>query len=731
MTTLRNNLITDFSFSSYFSDPILGYRVFAYESLVNPANPMPYVDMRSEAGYTFGWSIRSIDDIGDYNGDGLDDILYERQFVDLPPLVLISNGDGTFSESMPIVGDASRETIGEAFSADFNGDGLLDIYGTVNGEIEHWPGIPEGSKGASGGDLLLLNNGNTSFEAIKVTSLVEHQLGIELQYQHGGHFGDLDNDGDMDVISMEFNDRVGPDEGIAIEKRVLLNDGSGNFTFSDTTLPAVISSYSGNPSVRIADLDNDGIVDYVIPTNFWGTPAQLLESQAGTQVFFNNGNTQFNDDELFVINDHWIVDKVDQLSAQYPAADLSVMGLQPNFYNFFDINDDGYLDILSSQKLQAEGVEGTAGGFQLYMNNGDRTFTERTEEYFPNLERNYTLYGDVTPDITRFNFADIDGDGDNDFVMEQGHNLIFNDSGVKSTIYPYIMINEAGKFYPIALDAVPELINSNESVAYGNMITGDFNGDGIIDIVSIGGADSNGNLASDSNSPNDGVWVHFGKAGTAALSSSIRGTGLSDSITGTSSNDRLIPGMGNDYLDGGEGIDTALYWSAASDFTISRSNDAVIVTHLDQNDHLYNTERIKFIDTFVAVDFNKGQSAYNAATLIGTAFGSEYISEYFDIGLSLFDQGNSVREIAQLISDSRLIENIVGGSNSSWVAHVYENVVGRGPSYKDLALYTGYLEQGTHSKTDLLVLAQSVGLIEQQIELSVLQASGLTYDPII
>lgn len=725
-----NNVITSFRFSDYFQSPILGYQLTPYESLTDPATTMPYMDMRWDPAYqgALGWSIRGIEDVGDYNGDGLDDILYERQFVDIPPVILISNGDGTFSESMAILGDGARETIGEAFSADFNGDGLLDIYGAVNGQIGYWPGIPEaiGSRGATGGDLLLLNNNNESFTASKIISIVEYQLGLRLQDQEGGHFGDLDNDGDLDVLSMEGDNRIGPDEGIAVLKRALLNDGSGNFTFSDTTLAPEVMSYGATKSARMADLDNDGIVDYVIASHFEGTVDEYTSSSAGTQVFFNNGNERFDDDFLVAISDHWIVDRVDQMEALYPEVDLSTIYFGTSFHNFVDINDDGYLDILAAQKLNAPGVVGNAGGFELYVNNGDRTFTDRTADYFPNLDRNYTLYGDITADITRFNFADIDGDGDNDFVMEQGHNLTWSEPELQSTVYPYIMLNEGGKFYPISLDQVPDLYLANAMVGFGGMHTGDFNGDGLIDIVSVGGADTSGNFAADRDSPNDGVWVHFGKRGVDAHISTLRGTGQNDTLLGNLETKIYVPGKGSDSVVGTDAIDKALYWDALDNYSIAAdASGGYWIESSDGVDHLVGIDRLEFTNTSIALDLDG--RAGQTAKILGAVFGAESVvnKEYAGIGLSLLDGGMSYEALAGLA-----ISVTDASTHDAICELLWKNVVGVPAEAADIAPYVQMLDNENISVSELVVLAADTALNTQNIDLVGLSTTGFEYTPV-
>jgi hypothetical protein len=79
---------------------------------------------------------------------------------------------------------------------------------------------------------------------------------------HHVAFGDVDNDGDLDAVSGTFNGPGGTGPSTADRTKVLLNDGSGVFTYApdsavSTTNPAAVAS------VTLLDLDKDGALDAV------------------------------------------------------------------------------------------------------------------------------------------------------------------------------------------------------------------------------------------------------------------------------------------------------------------------------------------------------------------------------------------------------------------------------------------------------------------------------------
>jgi len=111
--------------------------------------------------------------------------------------------------------------------------------------------------------------------------------------------------------------------------------------------------------------------------------------------------------------------------------------------------------------------------------------------------------------------------------------------------------------------------------------------------------------------------------------------------------------------------------------------------------------------------------------MITTLFGADLIPTYFAPAVGLIDDGMSEIAIAQLVIDLGLIES---SSNQSFVAEIYENVVGQSPDPLTLALYTSQLDKGELTQAGLVAIGASVPLIEAQItDLSSWRESGLEY----
>ncbi len=138
-------------------------------------------------------------------------------------------------------------------------------------------------------------------------------------------------------------------------------------------------NYYNGGGVAIGDINNDGLPDIYLSANM--TPNKL---------FLNKGNLQFEDISVVA----------------------GVEGAKPwsTGVSMVDINQDGFLDIYVSN---AGNLEGSNQDNDLYINNGDLTFTERAKEY--NLAE--------TGFSTHASFFDYDKDGDLDAYILNNSNI--------------------------------------------------------------------------------------------------------------------------------------------------------------------------------------------------------------------------------------------------------------------------------------------------------------------
>ena len=226
-----------------------------------------------------------------------------------------------------------------------------------------------------------------------------------------------------------------------------------------------------------------------------------------------------------------------------------------------------------------------------------------------------------------------------------------------------------------------------------------------------------------------------GNTGTVP-SNVFSGTEGSDNLVGTSGDDFILAaggqdtlsGLGgNDTLSGGLGVDTVIYNSIRMNYTILGTSSGLSVSGAEGNDKLSGIERFNFADKDIAVDLNSGQAASNTVRIIGAAFDAPTIQEhpdYVGVGLSLFDSGQSMLEVAQLVV------GVMGNpTNDVFVDTVYQNVVGTAPLPADHNFYVGLLagSGGAFTQAQLLEIAANSEVNATNINLIGLQQSGVEF----
>ncbi len=175
----------------------------------------------------------------DINQDGWPDLYLCR--YDLPNLLFVNRGDGTFEERAAAYRLAIRDASVHAAFADYDRDGDLDAYLTTN--ILDFSASPQGRR-----DLLLRNDGEVGFTEVGAAA------GIwGLTQGHTAIWFDPNHDGWPDLYVA--NDFETPD-------RFYLNRGDGTFAdVVDERLPHVTYFSMGADA---GDLNNDGLVDFMI-----------------------------------------------------------------------------------------------------------------------------------------------------------------------------------------------------------------------------------------------------------------------------------------------------------------------------------------------------------------------------------------------------------------------------------------------------------------------------------
>ncbi|MCK5701254.1 MAG: VCBS repeat-containing protein, partial [Cyclobacteriaceae bacterium] len=200
------------------------------------------------------------------------------------------------------------------------------------------------------------------------------------------------------------------------------------------------SNYYGGGGVGIGDINNDGLQDICFAGNL-----------VGDKLYLNKGNMVFED----------ITEK----------AGITDNGGWSSGVLFGDINGDGYQDIYITRELYDDDPELRRN--KLYINNGDNTFSEKSESYgLDNSERTRHAL-----------FIDFDEDGDLDiFLLNQPPNpgdysKFYNSELLLEEYSPRLMENQGDRFIDITKESgmlMPCFPNSAAAV--------DLNNDGWTDL---------------------------------------------------------------------------------------------------------------------------------------------------------------------------------------------------------------------------------------------------------
>ena len=190
----------------------------------------------------------------DANLDGQSDMIISSR----EGIYLFTNSDGKFTGQKLVAPINESTTALSVAVADINKDGAFDMF--VSGYIKN--DLVEGlnifnKEGYGGTSALLINQGDNSFK--------NETMERGLHYLHNtfqATFGDFEGDGDLDLI-------VAHDTG---HVRTYLNDGTGSFSNFDNPNSNL---YSYPMGIGIADLNNDGLTDYVF-SNIGTTPPDFL-----------------------------------------------------------------------------------------------------------------------------------------------------------------------------------------------------------------------------------------------------------------------------------------------------------------------------------------------------------------------------------------------------------------------------------------------------------------------
>lgn len=242
------------------------------------------------------------------NPFGQRDYCNPNVFRPLSDILYHNNGDGTFENVTKKAGiDAAFGSGLGVVAAEFNGDGLVDIYVANDGD--------ENQLWINGGDGTFEDTGLFSGTAVNADGQPEAGMGVAA--------GDIDQDGDMDIFVTHLSGQT----------NTMYRNTGGGF-FSDTTFEMGLG-FASRPSTGFGtdwfDYDNDGFDDL-----FCANGAVRLEDRVADKPFpYAQRNQLFHSEQ-----GQRFVDVTDRAGPALSLAEVSRGAA------FGDVDNDGDVDIL-------------------------------------------------------------------------------------------------------------------------------------------------------------------------------------------------------------------------------------------------------------------------------------------------------------------------------------------------------------------------------------------------
>ena len=324
--------------------------------------------------------------VGDLDGDGDIDVL--SSFETENKMVWYPNEDGlgNFVEEIEII--SAAEEVRQIYASDLDGDGDLDILIATDDDVLAWLENEDGMGNFSSLKMI-------SSTADRITSL---------------YTSDLDGDGDEDVLYASEGDDV-----IVWYKN---EDGLGNFGMGQTI------EQSSALNVSTFDIDNDGDQDIFANTGFgeviWYKNEDGLGSFGVEQIMASDIGLTLSSDldgdgQMDILSVNRITNAItwqkNEGATFNNSLEIAIPDKPLELVIAIDLDNDGDQDVVAFSE-------------EISSTNNKEIYWYINQDGMGNFEEQQTIYSTFHPS-SFFIKADLDGDGDEDFLTGSSTENIF------------------------------------------------------------------------------------------------------------------------------------------------------------------------------------------------------------------------------------------------------------------------------------------------------------------
>ena len=538
--------------------------------------------------------------VGDFNGDGFDDILRQEKGrsdndnIDTAQILFADRNGRFFSrnivnlaEGFSLKGDETNLHVG-----DFNGDGFDDILRIEKGRLDD-----DNSNTAQ----ILFADSNGEFR-------VRNRVTLPENFDFKGdltdlHVGDFDGDGNDDIL------RIGK-RNSDIDPRIFFSNGDRTFRQDPNQSPlGSISPIDTITIGEVADFNADGKDDILFekrtPPFIVGVSTRIVES-----IAFSNGTRGFSPGSFI--------------------EDLDFVNSSAFNTHAGDFNGDGLNEILRQEKGRNVNTAQIFSDLDVNvgrLSNGGKA-NERIQSSASFLNFNSQVNGNAGNDtligVDSTFFADTLNGGDGrDFLDGRAGNDNLNGGRGKDVLL-------GGNGNDLLNGGVDndtlEGGDGNDSLDGGNgrdILRGDAGNDTL-----LGGRNTDtlvGGTGADNLNGEEGNDTLVGNSGTDTLNGGegndlLNGGNQRDSLLGGLGNDILVGGAGNDFIDGGDGEDLVSYRGEMIGFDVTVNDDgSITVIDIDTSDGDEGTDTLTNISQLAFGGNTRLGADSNRNTVLGIA----------------------------------------------------------------------------------------------------------------